>query len=187
VAFGREYFEQLYRANADPWDYATSDDTRARYEHTLAALGPPLHGRTLEIGCSVGVFTQLLATVADELVAIDLSATALASARERAPSAELIEASFPEHAPPGHWDQIVCADVLYYLSSAQLAQAIAWLRPQLELGATLVVVSFLGDDGRLPLPAAIHLRLRGELAAWHVAAERRPRYVLDKFARVRVS
>ena len=36
---GAEYFEELYRADQDPWDLATSDYERGKYDLTIAALG----------------------------------------------------------------------------------------------------------------------------------------------------
>ena len=34
-----EFFEQKYRENPDPWDFAASEYERSRYEATIAALG----------------------------------------------------------------------------------------------------------------------------------------------------
>ena len=79
----RAYFDDLYLRDPDPWDFATSDYERDKYADSLAALGDRRFGRALEAGCSIGVFTQALARVARELVAVDVSAAAVAAARER--------------------------------------------------------------------------------------------------------
>ena len=55
------YFDSLYAAEADPWAFATSDYEREKYAATLAALPRPHYARALEIGCSIGVLTRMLA------------------------------------------------------------------------------------------------------------------------------
>src|ERR1700753_2090859 len=54
-----EHFERLAHESADPWDYATSEYEQAKYRRTLSYL-PEATGRTLELGCSGGVFTAML-------------------------------------------------------------------------------------------------------------------------------
>ncbi|HEX4729673.1 MAG TPA: SAM-dependent methyltransferase, partial [Solirubrobacterales bacterium] len=54
-----EHFERLARESADPWAYATSKYEQGKYRTTLEYL-PDHTGRTLELGCSVGVFTAML-------------------------------------------------------------------------------------------------------------------------------
>src|ERR1700761_7957194 len=85
-----EHFERLARESADPWDYATSEYEQAKYRRTLAYL-PAETSRTLELGCSVGVFTAMLAPRATHLTAVDFSPTALARARERLADADHVE------------------------------------------------------------------------------------------------
>ena len=52
---------------------------------------PERTGRTLELGCSVGVFTAMLAPRASHLVAVDFSPTALERARRRVESFDHVE------------------------------------------------------------------------------------------------
>ena len=54
-------FEARYRLDPDPWGYATSEYERDKYEATLAACGEGPFADALELGASIGVFTQLLA------------------------------------------------------------------------------------------------------------------------------
>ena len=77
------YFETLYAGNTDPWDFETSEYEHAKYAATIAALGPRRFGRTLEVGCSIGVLTRRLAGVTDDLIAIDISERALSAAERR--------------------------------------------------------------------------------------------------------
>ncbi len=71
--FHREHFEELYKKSEDPWSFATSEYERRKYERTLDALGGRRFSQALELGCSIGVFTAMLAPHCDELVAVDTS------------------------------------------------------------------------------------------------------------------
>jgi SAM-dependent methyltransferase len=178
-------FEQIYETSSDPWDYLSSDYEREKYADTLAALGPGRLGRVLEVGCSIGVFTQLLAPRCERLVAIDFAPRALAIARERLAGArgvEVLQASFPEQIPAGRWDAIVCSEVLYYLDARSLRRAVAWLDDQLALGACVVAVSWRGEGVEEPMRGdQAHDLLLAELGRWHALDARRPGYRLDRF------
>src|SRR6267378_6347989 len=75
-------FERLYLENPDPWNYHSSEYERRKYERVLACA---LKWRNasesaLEVGCSVGVFSGMLAGHFDNVTAIDVSKEALAAA-----------------------------------------------------------------------------------------------------------
>ncbi len=180
-----ERFERHYEASADPWGYDTSVYEREKYAATLAALPLRPLARALEVGCSIGAFTELLAPRCERLVAIDFSARALALARGRVgavANVELTQAGFPEEIPAGEWDLIVCSEVLYYLDAPALLQAIGWLEEQLSGGASLVAVSWRGTGSEEPLHGdEVHDLLAGRLARWHAFDGRHPGYRLDRF------
>lgn len=180
-----ERFERLYRASSDPWDYSSSEYEREKYAETLAALGPGPFARVLEVGCSIGAFTELLAPRCEQLVAIDFAPRALELARERladVPNVELICAGFPEQVPAGRWEAIVCSEVLYYLDEPTLRRAIVWLRAQLRLGASVLAVSWRGEGSEEPMRGdEAHELLTAELARWHAFDGRRAGYRLDRF------
>jgi SAM-dependent methyltransferase len=182
---GRERFERHYEASADPWGYRTSVYEHAKYDATLAALPPRPLGRVLEVGCSIGVFTRLLAERCEQLVAIDFSARAIALAREQlcdVADVELAQASFPEQAPAGEWDLVVCSEVLYYLDAPTFADAVRWLRARLERGASVLAVSWRGEGVEEPFSGdEAHDTLVRELGRWHVLDRRRDGYRLDRF------
>ena len=182
---GPEQFEQIYGQSPDPWDYRGSAYEAEKYARTLAAIGPGRRARALEIGCSIGVFTEQLAPRCEALVALDFSARAIALARERlsaATNVELVHASFPELAPVGPWDLVVCSEVLYYLDAAALEVAIGCLADQLASGAEVVAVSWRGAGAIEPFRGEdLHAQLRRALAPWHVLDDRQPGYMLDRF------
>jgi trans-aconitate methyltransferase len=182
---GREFFEDLYARSEDPWDFATSAYEREKYADTLAALARERFGRGLEVGCSIGVFTEQLAGRCDELVAIDVSEQALERARRRLaarPEVRLEAMTFPEEMPAGPWDLVVCSEVLYYLDDGPFERALERLRAELESGATVLAVHWRPATRTYPLRGdEVHDRLIAELGAWHAFDGRRSCYRLDRF------
>ncbi len=180
-----ERFERHYEASADPWNYRDSAYEREKYAATLGALPARRWDRALEVGCSIGVFSALLAERCERLVAIDFSARAVALAREHlveGGNVEIVQASFPEQVPAGEWDLVVCSEVLYYLDEPALASALEWLQARLRSGATVLAVSWRGTGAEEPLLGDdVHDLLERRFARWHSLDARRPGYRLDRF------
>jgi SAM-dependent methyltransferase len=112
------YFAYKHR-EVDPWAYATSPYEQRKYARLLALADGRPYARALDVGCSEGVFTRLLAERAHvgEVVGVDISGVAIRRARERC--RDLPHVRFERrnvfHAPPaGAFDLIVCAEMLYY-------------------------------------------------------------------------
>jgi SAM-dependent methyltransferase len=148
-----EHFERLVRESADPWAYATSEYEQDKYRTTLEYL-PERTGRTLELGCSVGVFTAMLAPRTSHLVAVDFSPTALARAADRlagVENVELLRRRLPEETPVGPFETIVCAEILYYWSADLVEDGVARMEAALAPGGTLLAVHWRHPDPRREL------------------------------------
>ena len=142
------YFDDLYTANADPWRFRTSSYERDKYAQTLAMLDRARFGSVLEIGCSVGVFTRLLAPRCDRLLAIDGSQIALDAAREECravPHVSFLAATVPEYFPAGSFDLIVMSEVLYYLTAEDVAQTAKLARNALGPAGRILCCHWLGE------------------------------------------
>lgn len=180
-----ERFERLYRRSSDPWGYASSPYEQRKYAATLAALPPARAGHCLEVGCSIGVLTESLATRYRHVVAIDFSLGALRLARRRlggVRNVELLRAEFPEQTPPGSWELILCSEVLYYLREPALEDAISWMASQLAQGACVLAVSWRGSGADEPATGdEVHDRLARRLGRWHALDARADAYRLDRF------
>jgi predicted TPR repeat methyltransferase len=180
-----EFFEELYARDQDPWGFATSDYEREKYRRTLAAIGDRRWARALEIGCSIGVFTRLLAVLCDELVAVDVSERALELARQRLAGTSHVAlslATFPEEMPGGPWDLIVCSEVLYYLDTDGFTMALERLEAALEEGTTVLAVHWRPPTATYPLRGDdVHDRLAERLGRRHAFDGRQPLYRLDLF------
>ena len=160
------YFDDLYTADADPWQFRTSPYERDKYAATLAMLDRPRYGSALEIGCSVGVFTRLLAPRCDRLLAIDGSEVALDAAREECRGLSQVTfrvATVPDAFPAGPFDLIVMAEVLYYLTAKDVARTADMARNALCPTGRILCCHWLGetdypltgDDAVLALAAAL--------------------------------
>jgi SAM-dependent methyltransferase len=179
-----EHFEALYRDDPDPWKFATSEYELGKYGATLAAIGAGRVARAWEVGCSIGVFTRSLADICDSLLAVDVSETALAQARERCadvPHVELQRLRIPDQWPAGKFDLIVFSEVLYYLVPDQLREVARRSVLSLSPGGRIVTVHWTGEtDDPLSGDEAAKLFIeacRDQLALVH--HDRQPQYRLD--------
>ncbi len=142
------YFDGLYQADTDPWRFRTSDYEADKYAATLAALRRDHYDTTLEVGCSIGVFTSMLAPRCDRLLAIDGSRTALAAARTACAGQSAVrfeQRMIPGDFPAGRFDLIVLSEVLYYLTAEDLARAAADCVAAQGAGGEMVVCHWLGE------------------------------------------
>lgn len=150
----REYFEDLYFRSEDPWSFETSDYERRKYARTLAALGERRFRRALEVGASIGVFTEMLARRCDELLAVDVSEAAVASARKRLAGAAGVTVerrTLPEEMPEGPFDLILASEVLYYLTGEEMLAALRTFEDELAPGGLLLAVHWRNETQTYPL------------------------------------
>ncbi len=154
------YFDDVYRANDDPWSFETSDYERRKYAATLAALSKPRYQSAFEIGCSIGVLTQQLADRCDQLLAVDASELPLAKARQRLadrPNVRLEQMAIPVDFPKGPFDFILVSEVGYYLSLDDLTIARQCMIDSLETGGELLLVHWTPFVHDYPLTGdAVH-------------------------------
>jgi methylase of polypeptide subunit release factors len=85
----RQFFDDIWR-DGDFWQLETSEFEREKYACQMKLLGNHRYGRALEIGCGSGCFSRLLAGVADEVVALDVSPLAVERARSLSNAREKI-------------------------------------------------------------------------------------------------
>ena len=147
-SLGADYFEGIFASDADPWDLATSEYERRKFDRTIKALDDRRYASGLEIGCAHGVLTQRLHRLCDQLLAIDISQTALAFAQQRLgtqPGLEFAQMGFPADAPRGLFDLCVMSEVAYYWDASDLARAALWLADHLSPGGRVVLVHYTGE------------------------------------------
>ena len=142
--FSREYFENLYGRSRDPWGFETSSYERSKYERTLEVLAHRRYRRALEVGCSIGIFTAMLAPLCDELLAVDISEKAIVAARERLANFAHVSVerrTLPEEMPEGPFDLVVASEILYYLPTDIMLVALRRFEEVLSPGGVLITVN----------------------------------------------
>jgi predicted TPR repeat methyltransferase len=185
-SLAQEYFDRLYSERADPWDFTTSAYEAEKYEATLAALPRSRYLSALELGCSIGVLTRLLASRCDRLLATDICKAALDSARKRCRDLAHVRTEQRDVSwsfPRGPFDLIVVSEVAYYLSLPDLAKLRRRIADELAPQGHLILVHYTGPTN-YPLTALqVHQAFREwEGKAWSlVAAGPSKFYRLDLF------
>lgn len=142
----RYEFERLYLEAEDPWSYRTSAYEHAKYRRILdrALAWPCGHGGALEIGCSIGVFSGMLAGAFDAVTAVDVSREAIALARARnagAANLTFLRADVRRLELGRTFDVLFCAEVLYYLPRRSGPAVCAVLHRHLAQDGVVVLVS----------------------------------------------
>jgi cyclopropane fatty-acyl-phospholipid synthase-like methyltransferase len=151
---GREYFDELYAQSRDPWSFETSEYERNKYEQTLSVLARRRYRRVLEVGCSIGVFTAMLAPLCNELLAVDVSEKAIAVARQRLadfPNVRVELRTLPEETPQGPFDLVVASEVLYYWPKEVMLSALRRFEEVLAPGGSLLAVHWRKETKTYPL------------------------------------
>jgi len=120
-------------AESDPWGYERHWYEKRRRALIAAMLPDAALGQVLEIGCSTGLITQLLAARAEQVLAVDISAKAIELARQNlrgVANVQLLHGDITQSWPPQRFDHILLCDVAYYLAEAQLRELAVNIRQQ---------------------------------------------------------
>src|ERR1700729_2273959 len=142
-----EYFDALYTADPDPWKFTASPYERDKYALTLDAMPNPRCRSALEVGCSIGVLTRLLASRCDALVAIDAAQTPLVEARRRCadlPGVRFKQMFVPDEWPDGEFDLILLSEVVYYLSRDDVGRLAVRVTRSLAKDGSVILVHWTG-------------------------------------------
>ena len=176
------YFEALYGRDPDPWRFASSAYERDKYVATLASLDDRRFARGLEIGCSIGVLTQMLAPRCDRLVAVDVVPSALDQARARCadqPWVNFERMQVPQQWPEGEFDLILLSEVVYYLSRTDVDTLADHVRASLEPDGSALLVHWTGPTNYPLSGDAAADRFIARAGFRVVLQERQPEYRLD--------
>lgn len=144
----RDYFEDLYQKDKDPWNFAESPYEQAKYDRTLEAIGDQPVQFGLEVGCSIGVLTARLATRCERLVSTDISPRALEQAQQRCANLGNIDFRLVSSAGEsfdGDFDLIVLSEVVYYWDDVDTEVVADKLNRSLRPGGRLLMVHWLGE------------------------------------------
>ncbi len=162
---GAGYFDGMYSAAADPWGFEERWYERRKYAIALGMLPRERYRAAFEPGCSVGVFTRMLAPRCGTLLSCDLAAAAVGAAAARTadlPQVRVEQRDIPAQWPSGRFGLIVLSEVLYYFGDHDLEQVLKHAAGSLEPDGTLLAVHWrhpvaeyprTGDDAHRVLAA----------------------------------
>jgi SAM-dependent methyltransferase len=138
-----EYFQRLYRDHEDPWNFASSRYEQDKYTATLDALPRRRYRSALELGCSIGVFTRMLAARCNDVLAVDVSVDALHRAALRCgdlPNVRFAPCDLSRAFPEGAYDLVTLCELGFYFSPRDLGRMRESIARALEPGGDLVLV-----------------------------------------------
>ncbi|RLP78056.1 methyltransferase domain-containing protein [Mycetocola tolaasinivorans] len=146
------HFDALYARSDDPWHFRTRWYEKRKRDLTVASLPREGFEHALEIGCSLGLLTGMLAERCDHLVAVDVSAVAVAQARAHVGSDARIERlDVLTDFPTGSYDLIVLSEVGYYWDSESLDRVLANIRSSLAPNGVLLACHWRHPVAAYPL------------------------------------
>lgn len=155
----RGFFEGLWQ-RGDHWELESSAFERMKYARILALLDGGHYPRVLELGCGAGTLTCHLAPLADYVLALDISAVAIARARARWTSPTTVDfrqANIMEYNPhaEGPWDLVVLSDIMCYLGWLYSFFDVNWFASQLytatRAGGHCLYANVMGSFGDMLL------------------------------------
>jgi SAM-dependent methyltransferase len=187
-SLGPDYFDAVYAWSDDPWSFETSAYEHAKYADTLAALPRPRYASALEVGCSIGVLTRMLAGRCERLQSVDVAERALERARARCadlPHVRFERRVLPDAFPFATFDLVVLSEVGYYWSPTDLRRTLDLCAEGLTPGGDLLLVHWTPPVDDYPLTGdQVHEIALGHPGFRHAHGHRRPQYRLDLLTRL---
>jgi hypothetical protein len=183
----RAFFEDMYRNNADPWEFASNPYEQRRYETILHALNGKHYRHAFEPGCSVGVLTHQLAALCGRVDAMDISPTAVKLAQIRChecPNAYITGGSLVHRIPEGSFDLVVFCEIGYYFEEPTLRDILQALVAQIEPEGTFLASHWLGSSPDHVLSGdRVHEIIADVSGLNHIQSARYPDFRLDSWSR----
>jgi SAM-dependent methyltransferase len=183
----KEFFEEKYRASRDPWSFASSSYELNRYDEIINFLGSRTFHSGFEPGCSIGVLTERLRSRCQNLIAMDISPSAVVMARQRCaqyPNVTIVEGSLPDDLPQATFDLIVFGEIGYYFKRDALAGVRDQLIKRLAKQGVLIGVHWLGTSAdHLLTGDEVHDVLRSSDSVSLTASRRHGGFLLESWER----
>ncbi|GIG23663.1 hypothetical protein Cch01nite_43870 [Cellulomonas chitinilytica] len=184
---GASYFDAAYRKRDDPWRLGSRWYEHRKRQATLAALPHERYRTALEVGCSIGTLTELLATRCDSLTATDVAPAALEQAKKRTAhlgNVDHLQHDIGEGVPGGPYDLVVLSEVGYYLTRPRLLEVAASVRAALTATGTVVACHWRHPVPDHPLGGDdVHHVLAAGLGLPSVVQHREEDFLLDVWSR----
>lgn len=139
-----DHLNRLYAHTDDPWNFANSDYERQKFVATRNALRRERYTSALELGCGNGMLASYIVPRCRRYTGVDAVERAVEAARARVPHGDFVQACYPCRLPGEDYDLVILSEVLYFLSSddiAQLTRDLAEVAPRAEV----ICTTYLGE------------------------------------------
>ena len=143
------FFDEKYRADPDPWSFASNGYELGRYQAIVGALGRRQFRHAFEPGCSIGILTAMLATRCGCVDALDISSAAAEQARQRClslPNVRVASGSLSDSLPDGPFDLVIFSELGYYFEPEALRLTASAIVDRMVPGGLLVAAHWLGSS-----------------------------------------
>lgn len=122
--FKNEYpeMEKLFKVSPDPWNFKNSKYESKRFDLMERFVHKVKHDKILEIGCAEGDFTKILSKLSKNVLAVDISKTAVGRAEKICPGVQFLITDFTEagFCSGRKFDLTIASEVFYYVSEGKL-------------------------------------------------------------------
>jgi ubiquinone/menaquinone biosynthesis C-methylase UbiE len=148
----QDKFEHHYLSSSEPWDYSASGAEKLRFKRVMALARQfaPKPDQVLDVGCSLGQFTVLMAGYANTTWAIDISPTAVRLCQEnighQVKGIEFLVSTLAEvDLPPSSLDVIFYCDGInsHEITGDALTATIEKTRLLLKPGGIIIFTDYL--------------------------------------------
>jgi 2-polyprenyl-3-methyl-5-hydroxy-6-metoxy-1,4-benzoquinol methylase len=177
----------MYALDPDPWNFATSAYERRKYELTVAALPKKHFVSVFEPGCSIGVLTELLAPLSEQLLATDIIPDALERAVVRLRQFEnvVVECrAIPEEWPSQQFDLVVFSEIAYYFDAPTLRRIVDLAVDSTIPGSHILAVHWRGETDYPLTGDDAHVVIDENVRLSRVSHHVEDAFVLDLWIRV---
>lgn len=187
MTLGPGYFDELYAASPDPWEFGTRWYEARKYAISVALLPAERYRDAFEPGCSIGVLTELLAPRCDRLLSCDGAAAAVHLAALRTAALRNVKVQrrvIPRDWPPGGFDLIVLSELLYYFAGDDLGQVLDLTVAALRPGGSLLAVHWRHPVADYPRSGGdVHQALAGQAGLARLVDHREPDFLAEVYIR----
>jgi LmbE family N-acetylglucosaminyl deacetylase len=181
------YFDEKYERSSDPWGFETRWYERRKRDMIIASLPTEHYGSALEIGCSIGVFTEQLAARCDRILAVDIADAAVVSAREKLkelPHVTVAKRNVGNDFPRGSFDLVMLSEVGYYFDRSGLEVLLDEIEAALGETGTLVACHWRHPVDEHPLTGdAVHEAIARRPGLRRIASHLEEDFLLEVFSR----
>jgi LmbE family N-acetylglucosaminyl deacetylase/SAM-dependent methyltransferase len=179
------YFDELYEHTQDPWRLATRWYESRKRAISVASLPQARYRSALEIGCSVGELTALLADRASAVLALDISQAAVDAAKSRTrdlPNVRIEHRDATTDFPDGPFELIVLSEVGYYWDAPTLEAMVGRITEHLADDGTILACHWRHPVADYPLRGdEVHAALNRSSKLHRLAVHVEEDFVLEIF------